>query len=224
MQAPGAPRPQVGRLGDEAAVDRHAASMAEKTEACIRRIGKIDKPKQAKEFFVDVTYKKVGGELLKGSCMFCTSSVTSTGSTRLVDHLISCHLCPQNVRIPFADIRKGTASKRKEKEETATLVAREAEQMCRQVKAQKVKLEQQGIKTSMKSAQCIAADTAIANFFYINGIPFSAADPSVDSYYREMIRAIRAVPDAYSPPTQLTLSGRLLDACHDSMWAQLRER
>ncbi|KAL1527711.1 hypothetical protein AB1Y20_009096 [Prymnesium parvum] len=47
------------------------------------------KPKDTKRFYKEVVHKDRGAQL-SGLCMFCNKKVTSTGATRLVDHLIDC--------------------------------------------------------------------------------------------------------------------------------------
>eukprot|EP00327_Prymnesium_parvum_P021228 CAMPEP_0113236624 /NCGR_PEP_ID=MMETSP0008_2-20120614/4192_1 /TAXON_ID=97485 /ORGANISM="Prymnesium parvum" /LENGTH=214 /DNA_ID=CAMNT_0000083637 /DNA_START=363 /DNA_END=1003 /DNA_ORIENTATION=- /assembly_acc=CAM_ASM_000153 len=164
----------------------------------VERLGKIDKPKHAKEFFTGATYKRVGGEQLTAKCMYCSVLVTSTGATRLLDHLVKCSLCPSEVRERFAALRNITHSKRKEKQESEALMKEEAERQLCQAKVQKV-LVQPGIRGSLKTAEAVNADEAIARFFYVNGISFAAADTAVDSYYKEMCRAIKAAPMGYIP-------------------------
>ena len=59
------------------------------------------------------------------------------------------------------------------------------------VKAQKVELRQQGIRAGFKDAESTVAEESIAKFFYANGLSFGAADSKPDSYYREMVAAIK---------------------------------
>lgn len=85
-------------------------------------------------------------------------------------------------------------------------------------------LKQQCIRAGLKLSETAAADHAIANFFYGNGIPFSVASKGSDSLYRKMILAIKAAPAGYIPPNANKLSGPLLDECYDKVWKDLEDR
>lgn len=87
-----------------------------------------------------------------------------------------------------------------------------------------MKLRQLGIKAGFQSAEALAADKAIGNFFYANGLSFRAADPASDSYYKEMVRAIQQAPVGYVPPNYHKLAGALLDTCHASMMDKINGR
>lgn len=137
----------------------------------MEKIGTIDKPKFAREFFTDIKYKKVGGEQLTAKCMFCTAAVTSTGTTRLKDHLSSCVLCPPRVKKPFQLLVKEASNKRKLKDEQMSLHLEEAAAEMRKAKEAKQELVQLGLRDSLKSAEVSVADRAIAKWFYGNGIP-----------------------------------------------------
>lgn len=81
-----------------------------------------------------------------------------------------------------------------------------------------------GIKQGLQAAEAAAADRAIAEFFYANGISFKPADPSPDSYYKRMVKAIQAAPTGYVPPNFNKLAGPLLDTCHLAMEKEIRAR
>ena len=85
----------------------------------------ITKPKHVLDFVRDLAYKKVGGQQLTGKCMFCATSLNSTGATRVVDHFIACVLCPTEIQLKCKAMRDDTSSKRKEKEEAAAHVVEE---------------------------------------------------------------------------------------------------
>lgn len=93
-----------------------------------------------------------------------------------------------------------------------------------QLKQERAKLVQHGISSSMQVAQCHAADMAIGNFFYANGLSFAAATSEPDSFYREMVAAIKATPCTYIPPARGKLSGPLLEACYSRMNEQMAKR
>ena len=81
-----------------------------------------------------------------------------------------------------------------------------------------------GIRSAFASCEVTAADNAIAQFFYANGLNFGAADSAPDSYYRDMVRAIQAAPIGYSPPMAKVLSTRLLDERYAQMLADVDKR
>lgn len=184
----------------------------------------IKKPKDVIQFFSGITYKATGGQQLAGKCWFCTRTIQSTGAARLVDHLLQCALCIPEVKEACRTLREETSSKRKAKAEELGMVDREVEQQLAIAKAQKMELKQQGLRSSFKAAEVDIADHAIADFFYANGISFSAADTAVDSLYMQMVRAIQAAPAGYVPPERKKLSHQLLDSSYDHMWRSIKQR
>ena len=50
----------------------------------------IARPKDALLFVNNLDYKTAGGAQLTCFCMFCNLRITSTGSSRVVDHLRAC--------------------------------------------------------------------------------------------------------------------------------------
>lgn len=89
---------------------------------------------------------------------------------------------------------------------------------------QQATLVQQKIRVGLKMAECAAADDAIADFFFANGISFNVADNSINSYYHRMISAIRQTPAGYIPPNAAKLSGPLLDSRYKSIWNDIDRR
>lgn len=141
-------------------------------------MGCIDKAGSAFHFFHDVKRKEFSQQLTS-TCTFCNLHVTSTGATRLVQHLVKCITAPKEVKKAFEELESRKAVKRKIKEQQLESALQEEE-----LKKQKVvnNLVQQGIKQSVKVACAQQADRAIANFFYANALPFQAASSEVDSY------------------------------------------
>ena len=213
-----------GCLGDEEEREARRAAILTDMQERITALGEITKPKHMISFLNGVAYKTVGGQQLSGNCMFCKTHVKSTGATRVVDHFISCALCPAEVKTPCKGFRTGTLEKRKEKEQHEELVVAEQQHTELVLKKQKVELQQQGIKAGFNSAEVTIADLAIANFFYANAISFGAADAAPDSYYREMVRAIKAAPAGYRPPTKNAIGNRLLDISHTDMLRDVEKR
>lgn len=117
-----------------------------------------------------------------------------------------------------------TLGKRKAREENTALQQEEAAKLLKVERAHQQHLKQQGIRAGLKIAESACADKAIANFFYANGLPFHCADPSTDSYYKEMVRAIQQAPSGYNPPNRLALAGNLLDELHGRMWDELMKK
>jgi hypothetical protein len=66
--------------------------------ALVEQVGSITKAGQALHFCEEIVYAKVGGQQLKAKCVFCRLSLTSTGSTRVVDHMIVCIRAPSQVQ------------------------------------------------------------------------------------------------------------------------------
>jgi len=99
---------------------------------------------------------------------------------------------PEAVRAAFKALRADTEGKRKEKR-TALDLAAEEEALAKS-NMQQEKWKQQNIVAGLKGAETAAADGAIANFFYANGLSFSAAQTAPGSYYREMCEAIKSAP------------------------------
>ena len=185
----------------------------------------VTKPIQLLQFTINLRYKNVGGQQLECDCMFCFMHIHSTGSTRVVDHFLNvCALCPASVKDPCIALRTKTDGKRRSKEEHGTLVKEEQELQLRMVKFQKTELRQESLKAGFKSAESTCADNAVAKFFYANGLNFGAADCKVDSYYREMVRAIQAAPLSYVPPRPERLAGELLETSNTQMLADIAQR
>ncbi|KAL1496771.1 hypothetical protein AB1Y20_014360 [Prymnesium parvum] len=73
------------------------------------------KPKDTKRFYKEVVHKDRGAQL-SGLCMFCNKKVTSTGATRLVDHLIDCVHAVKEIKDLCKQLRQKTATKRQLKD------------------------------------------------------------------------------------------------------------
>eukprot|EP00966_Prymnesium_polylepis_P321600 7377905-Prymnesium_polylepis.1 len=131
---------------------------------------------------------------------------------------------PAQVKKPFKELREKTESNRQGKREVALVQSEEAQIAAQQHAAQQARLKQQCIRAGVHSAEVDAADKAIANFFYANALPFSAASSDQASLYRQMVKAIQKAPSNYVPPNNKKLGDELLDTCHESMWAQLKAR
>ena len=84
-------------LGDASDISERQKAIADR----VRQVGNITKPAQAAEFFDNKQYKSVGSQQCKGDCFFCTKQVTSTGSTRQVEHILICPVCPADVKQAF---------------------------------------------------------------------------------------------------------------------------
>ena len=75
-------------------------------------------------------------------------------------------------------------------------------------------LKQQKLRAVVQDAKVEAADKAIADFFYANAIPFSAASTEETSVFFQMVKAIKAAPEGYFPPNPKKLGNYLLDSCY----------
>ena len=184
----------------------------------------ITRPKDALLFTNGLEYKAGAVQQLTCKCMFCNIHISSTGATRVVDHLTACYLCPVRVKQPLAEVRAGTAKKRKTKKEHMKLVHDQAADNLNEIKQVKALQRQQTLCQSLSAAESEVADCAIARFFYANGLGFAAADSQPGSYYRAMVDAIKATKPSYVPPSSNKIAGPLLDACHQHMEADIEKR
>lgn len=183
------------------------------------------KARHASEFFRDIQYTNPSNsQQMKGVCICCCAYVASTGSSRFVGHLCVCALVPGDVRLAFQKVRGDSTSKSAAKRDALVLAEEEAASAAKKHASEQAKLKQVNIKSSLQSGEVVAADEAIANFFYANGISFSAASSEETSLYRQMIRAIQAAPIGYVPPNPKKLGGELLDQCYNAMWQRVRAR
>ena len=212
------------QLGDDDALQARLHALAEEVTEKLAAI--VDfKPKDALRFVRGLSYKKVGGQQLEGDCMFCGKHLNSTGATKVVDHFKTCALCVPELKAKCAALRDETEKKRKEKADHTALVVKEAEVQLHEAKVQKsAALVQQNISTGFGNAETGIANKAIAKFFYTNGISFGAADMAPDSFYREMVNAIKAAPAGYVPPSSRVISERLIDAVYAETEASVAQR
>ena len=192
------------------------------------RSGLLDKKpsivsKDAEAYFTDLK-RGDNKQQLKGNCMACRKAVTSTASHRLVLHLLKCPLIPAEVQHDFQRIKQESHSKSCGKRQAEKAAEEEAEVWAKKHQAKQAVLKQTGIKATMLGANAAWADKCIADFFYANAIPFSAADCAPGGLFRRMVSAIKATPPAYKPPNYKQLGNELLDICHEGMWQSIRER
>ena len=218
--------PVQDRLGDYEERHERRLALNEEVNTKLEALGPagITKPKELLNFMDNVTYKTVGGQQLECDCSFCGFHIVSTGSSRVVPHVIDCLLAPSVVKVFCKTLVAKTNLKRKGKSEHLALVTEEKEVDLRELKIQKQELRQLSIKSGFKSAETSNADQAIAKFFYANGLNFGAADCKAGSYFREMITAIQLAPLAYLPPNPIRLAGPLLLETHAKMEADLAGR
>lgn len=156
--------------------------------------------------------------------MCCEKTFASSGAARLVDHLLSCSMCPKAVRTAFQNIRAKTTEKRVAKRDTTALAEEEQLLALHEQAVEQNKLKQQSIRAGFKTVEAVAADQAIAQFFYANAIPFSAASEEEGSLFRKMVAAIQKAPAAYVAPSPKKIAGELLDKSYADMWQQLKLR
>ena len=156
--------------------------------------------KSAIEFFQSVERQPQNRQQIKGLCIACGKLVTSTGSSRLVKHILQCPLMPTEVSLAFKLIKNESDNKTCGKRDAELRAVEEAEIFAKKHAASRAALKQGGIKASMQAAEAAWADKCIAEFFYANGIAFSAASPEPGGLYKRMITAIKAAPAGYKPP------------------------
>ena len=129
-----------------------------------------------------------------------------------MDHLSSCPLIIPPAKVKVDEIRAEQERKRKLKCEEVKLVTQE-QSLQQEVQLKEKGLKQGSLRASMSVMAGDAADKAVAEFFYANGLPFSVADTNPQSYYQRMIRAIQGAPSGYIPPNKNKLAGGLIDSC-----------
>ncbi|KAL1529603.1 hypothetical protein AB1Y20_000546 [Prymnesium parvum] len=183
------------------------------------------KGKHAIQFYVDVRNSNLANaQQITAFCMFCRAKVPSTGSYKLVNHLITCALCPQQIRQGFKSIREETGKKRAQKRDIKDMAEQEAALMNQERSVEQALLKQQGIRQGFKTSAARSADLAIADFFYANAIPFFAASCEQTSPFRVMVQAIQNAPLGYIPPNHLKLANELLDESYNRMLKQIEAR
>ena len=136
---------------------------------------------------------KTKGQQVKAQCMACGHSFSSTGSHRLVKHLVKCCRVPGAVKKPFEVLVRQTECEHVQKWAYDNLVKEEADVAAQDHASKQARLKQVGIRAGLKSLEVDEADEAIANFFYANGLSFAAASTEQMSYYREMVKKIQAL-------------------------------
>lgn len=171
--------------------------------------------KHAERFYKNiVNTNPSNSQQLRGMCMNCSTTVSSTGSARFAVHLSTCSMAPRDVRDAFKALQHEKEKKSSAKREAVVLAIEEEDEAAKDHRAAQAVLKQQCIRAGIKGHEAAAADAAIANFFYVNGISLAAADSEATSLYRTMVRAIqntpstRAAPCTRDPGRQRQMRGR----------------
>ena len=125
----------------------------------------ITRPRDVLLLVKELKNKEGKGMQLSGACMFCNASITSTGATRFVDHILDCPLVPARIRQPVRLLRDGTVKRRKLKEEQKNNTRLEAEEALIEAKLLRAAQRQQSLGESWGKAENDIADAAIARFF-----------------------------------------------------------
>ena len=213
-----------GEITRRATLDR--AAQHAKMLALLARLTEQEalESKHAVEFFEKVQRAPTNRQQLKGCCMACGKLVSSTGSSRLIKHMLVCPLLPMEVVKQFKQLKNMSSEKVCGKREAEALASEEAEVWARKHSVAQAALKQSSIKASMQSGEAAWADKCIAEFFYANAIPFSAASPDTTGLYKRMVDAIKASPAGYRPPNYNKLANDLLDSCYDNMWRSIVDR
>ena len=180
--------------------------------------------KDAIQFFENIERKPSNRQQLKGLCMACGKSVSSTASTRLLIHIVKCPLMPADIKKGFKSLQQLAGDKSEGKRVAECMAAEDAAIFGKKHAAERDVLRQAGIKASLQGAENAWADKCIAEFFYANAIPFSVADADSGGLYRRMVAAIKATPPGYRPPNKNKIGGELLDTCYDGLWQTIKER
>ena len=178
------------------------------------------------KFLVDVERKDENKQQLKGRCMACGKAITSTGSNRVVAHIVKCPLVPMEISKAYKKLRERSDSAALGKRQAEVTAGEEAEVWAKKRAAAQGEavLKQTGIKASLQGTEQAWADKCIAEFFYANAIPFNVASTEPGGLYRRMVAAIKATPAAYRPPNFHKLGGELLQSCYAGMWKDIKNR
>ena len=126
-------------------------------------------------------------------CKLCrpTKPFMVTSSTRYVDHIERCPHASKTLRMACVRMRQVRDQKAVALKHERSEIAEEQQREASEVKRAK-ELTQGGIRNLLHSSEHIAADNAIAAFFYENAIPFHVAHTEPNSAFRKMVNAIRA--------------------------------
>lgn len=178
-------------------------------------------PKHANAFFEKVQKREGTAQQFSGDCILCGATVKSTGSFKFHSHLLLCPTVPNKIRKAFQALRSTSEGKRCAKRELETLNEEEERLEKHKQALKQVELKQLNIRAGFKALENTAADVAVAEFFYSNAIPFSAASGAA---FRNMVAAIQTAQSGYVPPNAARLSNDLLDDCYDKMWRKMDER
>ena len=221
-------QPQVASRGIDLLMIRErqrldVQAMHEKLLALLQELPADVKHKNANQFFKVVSSKEKSQQV-RVECMACGHSMTSTGSSRLVKHIVMCALMPKDIKKTFLKLTAQTESNKAMKRGNEKLMEEEDQVAAADHAAKQAKLVQLNVRAGLKSLEVAEADLAIAKFFYANGLSFGAASAEQGSYYREMVRKIQAAPFGYIPPNRNKIAGPLVDHCYDWMWKKIEER
>ena len=215
-------QPSVVDVSEQDLAATHAMLLAKLDE--IKRDTRPLASKHAVNFYINVE-KKEGSQQVKVTCAACGKSITSTGSSRLVDHIAkTCPLMPKEVVKAFMQLKKESTNKACGKRAAEVLAMEESEIFAKRYDAEQASLKQTGIKSSMGGPAAAWADKCIAEFFYANAIPFGAASSEAGSLYRRMFEAVKHAPAGYKPPNYKKLAGDLLDKTYEDLWKSIKLR
>ena len=104
-----------------------------------RRNWKLES-KDAIKFYKDVQRKPENKQQVKANCMACGKLVSSTGSNRLVVHLLQCPLMPLVIRRAFKELQEKSKSASCGKREAEAVAAQEAEVFAKRFAAEQAVL------------------------------------------------------------------------------------
>ena len=119
--------------------DLDAAATHEKTLATYAPLKASLKPKNGFAFVnnvKEVNYRNA--QQVTVTCLCCNQSCCSTGSSHIATHLISCPVCPREIR----DVRDASGSKGAAKRKAAVLATDEADLFQKQHAQTQVLLKQ----------------------------------------------------------------------------------
>jgi hypothetical protein len=154
-------------------------------------------------------------------CLYCDKTY-SGGANRIRAHLIGgdtsilkCGNVPDEVACAMKVLNEG-----KEKKDRDRKIRNELDRLTKTAGSTKKPLQQTSIAASFSTGCKAAADAAVAQFFYANGIAFSVVE---SKYFKEALSAVAKCGPSYKPPTRAALSGDLLSGAVTGVDKKLSE-
>lgn len=177
-------------------------------------------------YYKDVSNQSKGGGAKNATCTFCNTSFTGCSSSRAFAHILGRKVLDQGKMgiKPCIPIRKENDNRYPQylsakKVLTAEMMAKEAKLSTSKTKQTVLDLISPAKRTvtgDLKLVESKTLDSAYANIFYENALPFNIADsPSLAHFVEQCIEFGQQHPGRkYKAPTRRRIAGPLLDAAY----------